>query len=198
MTVQKNERFAVKLKSVTDLAHRRLISMDIVNFFETLAGKWFSQRTTHNLAGQSSQAGQSNLLIEFLPGTDGALAVACAPLGHDPSQIACGLRIHQDSQIEGQTQKIQGTALMVMLLPDATGQGVLVQASGQQTVQGSYQVADEVLTIVTPTGSGQVEERLWFVNPNLRMRTSVVKVGDTEQVASFCSEIRMGMGKPAA
>lgn len=171
--------------------------MDIVNFFETLAGKWFSQRTTHNLAGQSSQSGQSNLVIEFLPATEGDLAQACAPLGHDPDQIACGLRVHQDSQIDGQPQKTQSTALMVILAPTTAGEGVLVQAAGSSVLQGRYRVEDEVLSITTPTEAGQVEERLWFVNPNLRMRTSVVKVGDTEQIASFCSEIRMGVTKPA-
>ncbi len=172
--------------------------MDIVNFFETLAGKWFSQRTTHNLAGQSSQAGQSNLLIEFLPATDGDLAQACAPLGHDPNHIACGLRVHQDSQLEGETQKIQSTALMVIMAPTADGTGVLVQVGAAPALQGSYRVEDEVLTIVTPTEAGQVEERLWFANPNLRMRTSVLKVGDVVQMASFCSEIRMGQAKPTA
>ncbi|PSN14289.1 phycobiliprotein lyase [filamentous cyanobacterium CCT1] len=171
--------------------------MDIVNFFETLAGKWFSQRTTHNLAGQSSQAGQSNLVIEFLPATDSDLAAACAPLSHDPDQIACGLRVHQDSQIDGQPQKMQSTALMVIFAPTEAGEGVLVQTTGSSALEGRYRVEDEILSITTPTETGQVEERLWFVNPNLRMRTSVVKVGDTEQIASFCSEIRMGVSKPA-
>ncbi|HZG38371.1 MAG TPA: phycobiliprotein lyase [Nodosilinea sp.] len=171
--------------------------MDIVNFFESLAGKWFSQRTTHNLAGQSSQAGQSNLLIEFLPATDGELAQTCAPLGHDPNQIACGLRVHQDSQLDGQTQKVQSTALMVVFAPTESGEGVLVQApSSSPAIQGSYRVDDDVLTIVTATEAGQVEERLWFVNPNLRMRTSVLKAEDTVQIASFCSEIRMGLAQP--
>ncbi|MGB3201264.1 MAG: phycobiliprotein lyase [Nodosilinea sp.] len=171
--------------------------MDIVNFFESLAGKWFSQRTTHDLAGQSSQAGQSNLVIEFLPATDADLAATCAPLGHDPSQVACGLRVHQDSQLDGQPQKIQRTALMVMFTPTDAGEGDLLQATGSSVLQGRYRVDDEVLSITTPTETGQVEERLWFVNPNLRMRTSVVKVGDTEQIASFCSEIRMGVSNPA-
>mgnify|MGYP006296326461 FL=1 len=49
-----------------------------------------------------------------------------------------------------------------------------------------------MLSIVTQTSEGEIEERLWFVNPNLRMRTSVFKTGDEVQMASFCSEIRMG------
>ncbi|MBW4484964.1 MAG: phycobiliprotein lyase [Tildeniella torsiva UHER 1998/13D] len=173
--------------------------MEIVNFFETLAGKWFSQRTIHNLASQSSQAGESNLLIEFLPATDSDLAQACAPLGHDPSHIACGLRIHQDSQLDGDSKKVQSTSLMVVMTPTDAGAGTLVQAaSSSPALQGSYRVEDDVLTIVTSTDAGQIEERLWFANPNLRMRTSVLKTGDAVQIASFCSEIRMGAAKPAA
>lgn len=173
--------------------------MEIVNFFETLAGKWFSQRTIHNLSSQSSQAGESNLLIEFLPATDGDLAQACAPLGHDPSHIACGLRIHQDSQLDGDSKKVQSTALMVVMTPTDAGTGTLLQAAASSpALQGSYRVEDDVLTIVTPTDAGQIEERLWFANPNLRMRTSVLKTGDGVQMASFCSEIRMGAAKPAA
>jgi len=41
--------------------------MEIVNFFEKLAGRWFSQRTTHALSTQQSKAGKSDLEIEFLP-----------------------------------------------------------------------------------------------------------------------------------
>jgi hypothetical protein len=63
-------------------------------------------------------------------------------------------------------------------------------------VQGQYGFEDDVLTLTTQTPAGTVQERLWFANPNLRMRTSLFKVGDQEQMASFCSEIRMG-GAPA-
>ncbi|NJL47412.1 MAG: phycobiliprotein lyase [Leptolyngbyaceae cyanobacterium SM2_5_2] len=168
--------------------------MNIVNFFDTLAGKWFSQRTTHDLVNQSSQAGQSNLLIELLPATDASLIQLCEQTGHAPSQIACGLRVNQDSRLDGDTQNTQRSTLMVILQPDQAGGGVLLQsdASGPAT-QGEYYLEHEVLALKTQTPAGLLEERLWFVNPNLRMRTSVLKVEGTEQLASFCSEIRMGL-----
>jgi hypothetical protein len=168
--------------------------MEIVNFFESLAGKWFSQRTTHYLASQSSQAGQSNLLIEFLAHTDPALAELCSQLGQDPSQIACGLRINQDSRMEGESQSTQSSTLMVAMHPDPVGKGVLMQAVPRQpAAQGEYGLDNDVLSILTRTDGGLVEERLWFVNPNLRMRTSVFKADEEVQMASFCSEIRMGL-----
>lgn len=168
--------------------------MDIVSFVETLAGKWFSQRTTHYLGHQSSKAGQSNLLIEVLPATDASLVQVCETQGQDPTHIACGLKVDQDSRMDGDTSNTQRTTVMVMLQPTAEGKGIVLQASPQAAVaQGEYGLDNEVLTLTTQTPEGTVEERLWFVNPNLRMRTSVFKVGDTEQMASFCSEIRMGV-----
>lgn len=168
--------------------------MEIVNFFESLAGKWFSQRTTHYLTSQSSQAGQSNLLIEFLAHTDSSLKQLCEQLGQDPSQIACGLKVNQDSRLDGDTQSTQSSTLMVAMHPDDSGQGVLMQSAPDQSpAKGQYTVENKVLSMVTQTKDGVMEERLWFVNPNLRMRTSVFKTGDEVQMASFCSEIRMGL-----
>lgn len=167
--------------------------MDIVSFVETLTGKWFSQRTTHYLASQRSKAGQSNLLIEFLPATDASLVQVCKAQGQDPAHIACGLKVDQDSRLDGDTSNTQRTTVMVMLQPAADGKGMLLQASPKEPVaQGEYGLENEVLTLTTQTPDGTVQERLWFANPNLRMRTSVFKVDDTEQMASFCSEIRLG------
>ncbi|MGF1571267.1 MAG: phycobiliprotein lyase [Nodosilinea sp.] len=173
--------------------------MTIVTFFETLAGKWFSQRTTHDLVNQSSQAGQSNLLIELLPATDASLIQVCQQLGHDPGRIACGLKVNQDSRMDGDTQNTQSSTLMVILDVADDGGGVMLQvASSTTATQGEYRLDNEVLTLTTQTADGLLEERLWFVNPNLRMRTSVFKVNGAEHLASFCSEIRMGLAQPAA
>ncbi len=168
--------------------------MDIVNFFETLAGKWFSQRTTHSLADQSSQAGQSNLFIEFLPASDTSLAVLCQPLGYDPQSILCGLRVEQDSRLSEAAASVKSTSVMVILTPDEKGTGRLVQSHGDRpSTSGQYHLEDQILTLTTPTPTGSIEERLWFANPNLRMRTSVIKVGEGVDRACFCSEIRMGL-----
>ncbi|HEY9737634.1 MAG TPA: phycobiliprotein lyase [Trichocoleus sp.] len=179
--------------------------MEIVNFFETLAGKWFSQRTTHYLATQTSRAGQSNLLIEFLPHIDPTVIKLCEELGQDAAQAACGLRINQDGRMDGETRSTQSTALMVALQPSSTQEGpqtrsgVLLQKSNPsaKASTGRYSLEQDVLTLTTETAEGQAQERLWFVNPNLRMRTSVLQNADGVKLTSFCSEIRMGVGRPA-
>ncbi|HIK45539.1 MAG TPA: phycobiliprotein lyase [Leptolyngbyaceae cyanobacterium M65_K2018_010] len=172
--------------------------MEIVNFFESLAGKWFSQRTTHYLATQSSQAGQSNLLIEFLPPTEASLIQTCGQVGQDPSQVLCGLKVDQDSRLDGESQSIQSSVVMIFLTPQGAGQGRFWQSSpAALPLQGDYLLEQEVLTLNSQTSANRIEERLWFANPNLRMRTSVLKVGEEVQMASFCSEIRLGLAKPS-
>lgn len=170
--------------------------MEIVNFFETMAGKWFSQRTTHYLKSQTSRAGQSTLFITHRPATDPAVTGLCTQLGQDPTLALCGLEIAQESKLDGDTATTQGTALMVILTPEDGRGSLLQQTPSGDTAIGEYDVTNEVLTITTPVQGGQVEERLWYMNPNLRMRTSSVKQGDQVTTAAFCSEIRMGAGAP--
>lgn len=169
--------------------------MEIVNFFEKLAGKWFSQRTTHYLTTPQSKAGQSNLLIEFLPHTDPDAIKLCEALSQDASQIACALRINHDSRMDGDTQNTQSTSLMVALHPNDQGRGVLLQQGAIQAA-GEYLLEDEVLSLNTTVDQTHTEERLWFVNPNLRMRTSTITQDGEVQLATFCSEIRMGLAQP--
>ncbi len=169
--------------------------MEIVNFFETLAGKWFSQRTTHYLGDQSSQAGQSNLLIEFLGPEDARLISLWEPLGHGADQILCGLQIDQDSRPAETGPQVKSSSLMVVLAARGDDPGLVLQRHGDQAVTtGHYHLdlEEEILTLTTPTAAGTLEERLWFANPNLRMRTSVITADEGVTLASFCSEIRLG------
>lgn len=172
--------------------------MEIVNFFETLAGKWFSQRTTHYLGDQRSQAGQSNLLIEFLGPEDVRLISLWEPLGHGADQILCGLQIDQDSRPVETGPPVKTSSLMVVLAARGDDPGLVLQRHGDQAVTtGHYHLdlEEEILTLTTVTAAGTLEERLWFANPNLRMRTSVITAGEGVALASFCSEIRMGLAR---
>jgi len=44
--------------------------MDVKEFFQLSAGKWFSQRTSHHLAFKQSESGKSDLKIDMLPADD--------------------------------------------------------------------------------------------------------------------------------
>jgi hypothetical protein len=184
--------------------------MEIVNFFEKLAGRWFSQRTTHALSSQQSKAGKSDLEVSFLaPDAD---EVEQLWRSHKLFQTSdqnsvtplCGLSIHQSSTVEGDSQPHIFTTLLVPLAPDLQEDkaffGKLLRSGMADS--STYILEEEVLTIVTDSPEARSEERLWFVNDNVRMRTNTTELTSGPnsglRIASFCSEIRLGAKPPTA
>ncbi len=177
--------------------------MEIVNFFEKLAGRWFSQRTTHALSTQQSQAGKSDLEVEFLAPDADEVKKLCQQRSQQQnvSNPLCGLLIKQSSTVEGDSKPKIATALLVPLVPQAganngTYQGTLLRSGA--TTTSAYTLEDEVLTIISDSKEAHSEERMWFINDNLRMRTSTTELASGLRIASFCSEIRMGVKPPKA
>jgi hypothetical protein len=175
--------------------------MEIVNFFEKLAGRWFSQRTTHDLTGQQSQAGQSNLEVEFMPASAAAVQALCRELAADPSHALCGLQVNQSSTIEGDPKQWVSSTLVVPLSPEAGANGRLLRkmtSPGSQPSISQYSLENEILMIYNEDDTIRAEERWWFITENLRMRTSLLNGQNGVRLASFCSEIRLGGSRPAS
>ena len=171
--------------------------MEIVNFFEKLAGRWFSQRTTHALSTQQSKAGKSDLEVEFLAPDASEVQQLCQTHSVKKSPL-CGLRIQQSSTLDGDTKPRAMTTLIVPLEPedsDAPIPGGTLLRSGSKT-RSCYALEDEVLTIASEEAGTRSTERMWFINDNLRMRTGITELADGLRIASFCSEIRMGVKPP--
>ena len=65
-------------------------------------------------------------------------------------------------------------------------------------VVGRYEMDDEDgLILDTEYDTMSSVERFWFVTPDLRMRSSIVKRFGGFNTASFCAETRLVDGKPA-
>ena len=168
--------------------------MEIVNFFEKLTGRWFSQRTTHDLATHQSKAGKSDLDIRLLDPSDIAIQQLCDSLSIDPTSALCGLKVTQKSTIEGNSKQQIGSTLLVPLAStDNEIKGQLIRhAVGVPPIQSQYSLDNEVLTISSQGNDIHTQERWWFITDNLRMRTNVLKHKDGFELASFCSEIKLG------
>ena len=167
--------------------------MDVIEFFELSAGKWFSQRTVHNLNSGELQAGKSDLKIEILTATEPEVVKLCQQHSIDPSSTGLtSVRVSWDGTPDRTEQKQTGSTILAVLPNlDNPNEGKVFQDKGNtRYVMGS----DDVLTLVTESETIHAEERLWYLIPNLRLRTSVVKQANGTEQASFCSEIRMGVG----
>lgn len=170
--------------------------MNVMEFFQQCAGKWFSQRTSHALPPQELEVGKSDLWIEILPADDRAVVELCATVQIDPAGVLCGVQTRWEGTVGTNPKPEKGSVLMVAIA-DATSPrtGKLVRRSSptERPITGSYTLnTDESLTLMTETNEFQAQERLWFVTPNLRERTSTIFHASGQSYASFCSEIRMG------
>lgn len=176
--------------------------MDIKEFFEQSAGKWFSHRTSHHLAFKQSESGKSDITIEMLAADDPEVIKLCQQYEVDPNIATCGARVNWNGTMEWDEEKHTGSTVLVPV-PDADNPhaGKLLREMGyaeKVPVAGRYVMGDDgALTLITEYETMASEERLWFASPNLRMRVSVLKRFGGFSMASFTSEIRMGGAKPS-
>jgi hypothetical protein len=175
--------------------------MDIKEFFELSAGKWFSQRSSHHPAAPQSAGDRSTLQFDLLDKTDPTVIQACQQSKLDPAGVVCGLRITWDGTVANGLTKQAGSLLLVPVADAAPNQGKLLRQKGAEIAIGTYHLgADEALTMVTetmtPAGQRQIEERFWYASPNLRLRTNIMRDASGLSMSSFATEIRMGVTKP--
>lgn len=172
----------------------------IAEFLEKCVGKWFSQRTGHNLTDRKSVLGKGDLWMEALAADAPEAIALCQKYGADPQAIAAGLKMRWEA-ITASPNKELGSSVLLALAPDPSGAGPLLATPGSngQPQPGRYSFgSDGALWITLPVEGGWIEERIWFASDNLRFRSSTTTRSGGPTFASFCSEIRMGVTPPKA
>jgi hypothetical protein len=137
--------------------------MDAMKFFQLCAGKWRSQRTTHNLA-------IGGALVSW----EGTMAWDRSEEENHEGSTVMVLVPDPDNPRQGLLLRERGYAEIV-------------------PVAGRYLMDDEdALILLTEYETMSSEERFSFVSPDLRMRTSTVKRFGGFSTASLCVETRIG------
>ncbi|MEA5624761.1 phycobiliprotein lyase [Nostoc sp. UHCC 0251] len=176
--------------------------MNIEEFFQLSAGKWFSHRTSQHLAFNQSENSKSDIIIEALAVDHPEVIKVCQQYKINPSSAFCAAKITWNGTMDKDQTKHSGSTVLVSV-PDANnpGQGKLLRevAAEKTPVAGHYKFdSDGALVLTTEDETMSSEERLWFASPNLRMRANVLKSFGGFSITSFTSEIRMGGFPPAA
>jgi CpeS-like protein len=176
--------------------------MDVREFFELSAGKWFSQKTSQHLTLKQSEHGKSDLVIEIIPADNPQAIQLCQQAGVEPSSIWGGIKytwkgnISWDNQLQNSANP-QGESIAIAI-PDASAASTgkfFSSTSGKSQVAQYTLGDDDALTLVTETDNMRAEERVWFESDNVRLRTTIITQASGDSLASFYSEIRMGGGK---
>lgn len=174
--------------------------MDINQFVACSFGKWRSQRSAHHLIFSHFEAVQSIIEIVPLAPDDPDVLSLCKDYDIEPQSIASPFRMSWEGESdwdENQNEELKGTTVLVPV-PDLTveNRGKLLRDRGYAETMpavGEYHLTDDgVFVLQTQYDRAAAEEKIWFVNPNLRFRVSMIKTSDGAGVvtASFSSEIR--------
>lgn len=173
--------------------------MDISQFVSQSIGQWRSQRSAHHLAFQHFEAVRSVIDITWVEVTDPRVVELCRLHDRHPDQITSPfyMKWEGESDWDEDSPQVQGETLLIPI-PDPLqpSRGTLLRSKGyaeEMAAAGDYYFTEEgVFVLKTTYDRAAAEERIWFVNPNLRFRTSMIKTsgGSGVVTASFASEIR--------
>lgn len=174
--------------------------MDINEFVERSLGQWRSQRSAHHLIFSHFEAVQSVIEIVALEADNSAVLALCQDYNIDPASITSPFKMSWQGQSdwdEDNEEELKGSTVLVPV-PDRSvpNRGKLLRDRGYAETMaavGDYHITDDgTFVLLTSYDRAAAEEKIWFVNPNLRFRVSTIKTSDGTGVvtASFSSEIR--------
>lgn len=169
-----------------------------MEFFQQSAGQWQSQRTTHHLPFRRAELGGSNISVEALPADNEKIIEICKLHNVAPATAVGGAYVEWDGAMawDKADENHKGSTIFA-LVPDADNpqKGNLLRERGYAEIVpviGRFEMDSEGgLVLTTEYETMSSVERFWFSNPNLRMRTSVVKRFGGLSTASFCAESRV-------
>lgn len=176
------------------------MTMDAIDFFRKSEGRWRSQRTTHHLPFRRSETGDSDITVEALDADHPKVIEICKLHDTDPDLAIGGAYVKwQGSMAWDREGENHAGSTVFALVPDVGNplQGNLLRERGYAEivpVVGRYEVdGDNGLNLITEYETMSSVERFWFVNPDLRFRSSTVKRFGGFNTASFCAESRIAL-----
>jgi phycoerythrin-associated linker protein len=177
-----------------------LHTLDIATFVEQSLGQWRSQRSAHHLAFQHFEAVQSVIDITAVDQADARVIALCEANQIDRDRIVAPfhMRWEGESDWDDDAPPVKGETVLVPV-PDLIdpNRGKLLREQGyaeEMAAAGDYHFTEDgTFVLITAYDRAAAEEKIWFVNPKLRLRVSMIKTsgGSGVVTASFASEIKV-------
>jgi phycoerythrin-associated linker protein len=172
--------------------------MSIEQFVAQSIGQWKSQRSAHSLAFQHFEAVLSTIDILEVDLEDSRVIDLCKANDIDPQWAVSPFYMQWEGTSDWDDDQVSKGSTLLVPIPNLSqpGRGKLLREQGYAETMpaiGEYYFTDDgTFVLITPYERASAEERIWFVNPNLRFRVSMIKTSEGSGVltASFSSEIR--------
>ena len=174
------------------------VVMDITKFVELSLGRWQSQRSAHHLAFRHFEEVTSTIDIVPLAQDNSEVIALCKSHQIDPQMVAHPFRMSWEGESDWEEEETFAGTTILAPIPDPNNpsSGRLLRDQGYaETIPsiGKYHFSEDgTFVLVTKYERAAAEEKIWFVNPNFRLRVSLIKTSEGSGVvtASFSSEIR--------
>ena len=178
--------------------------MSIDRFVAQSIGRWKSQRSAHSLAFQHFEAVLSTIDILDVATDDSRVIDLCNKNGINPTTIASPFYMQWEGTSDWDDKEIMKGSTVLVPVPDSSnaGKGKLLRENGYAETMpavGEYHFTDDgTFVLITAYDRASAEEKIWFVNPNLRFRVSTINTstGTGVLTASFSSEVRSPLETP--
>ena len=172
--------------------------MDIQQFVEQSIGQWRSQRSAHHLAFSHFEAIESNIDISSVSGDDTRVLELCRSYDIDPATVVSPFHMSWEGTSDwDDSETMAGNCILIPVPnPDSPGTGKLLRDRGYAETMAAaaeyHFTSDGTFVLVTHYDRAAAEEKIWFINPNVRCRVSLIKTsaGSGVVTASFSSEIK--------
>jgi phycoerythrin-associated linker protein len=174
--------------------------MDINQFVANSIGQWKSQRSAHHMIFSHFEAVRSEIDIVALTVDRSEVIELCKSYQIDPIQAVAPFQMTWEGESDWDEKEVLAGSTFLVPIPDPKipNCGKLLRDRGYAETMpavGEYRITeDNVFILTTEYDRAAAEERIWFVNPNLRFRVAQIKTSDGKGVitASFSSELRIG------
>ena len=173
--------------------------MTITKFVEQSLGNWRSLRSVHHLAFSHLEEVNSEIEIIPLNLSDPDVISLCQEHNIDPQLAQSPFKMSWQGESDwDENEELKGSTVLVPI-PDTDNpcKGRLLRDQGYAetvTAIAHYEIQpDGTFVLITKYDRASAEEKIWFINPNLRFRVSMIKTSEGKGVttASFSSELRV-------
>ena len=175
--------------------------VSITEFVENSIGHWRSQRSAHHLTFGHFEAVESEIDIVSLSVEDQGVIDLCKMYDIDPKLAVSPFQMSWEGESDWDEEEVHKGSCVLVPIPDPEriNCGKLLRDRGYaetMAAAGEYSITEDgTFVLLTPYDRAVAEEKIWFVNPNVRCRVSLIKTsgGTGVLTASFSSEIRRGV-----
>jgi phycoerythrin-associated linker protein len=165
------------------------------DFVARSIGQWRSQRSVHHLAFAHFEQVTATIVVREISPRDGRVIALCHAHQYDPDRVVAPFHMTWNGESDWDGEIAQGETVLVPI-PTGEYQGKLLRDQGYAetipAVGEYYFTEDNTFVLRTTYDRAAAEEKIWFVNDNVRCRVSLIKTsgGSGVVTASFSSEIR--------